>query len=827
MSARPSPEAETVERALHDSETRLQQVLDNTSALVFAKNADGRYIFVNREFERASGRPAAEILGRDDEAIFPPELVARFRHNDLRVLREGRSIQFEEVADFGEGPRTYLASKFPLFDAGGAVYAVCGMATDITDRKRLEEALTVSALAVSQSDDEALYRQLVQYLATILGVEAAFIAVRDPGDPMRLNMQAFYMDGQVRENFAYDQRGTPCETVVGKSFRLYPSNLRQLFPDDLDFQKLRFESYAGHPLIDAGGRGLGLIAVVSRSPLEHAAFVESVLRIFAVRVTAELERDAARQALRTSEANYREIFQASEDAILVHDWDTGAIVDANPRACEAYGYARTELIGLEPRRLGSDEPPAAEDQALRSVEAAKRDGSASFEWRRRRKDGTLHWDEVRLKSVFIGGQRRILAITRDITERREAEQRREQLESRLRQAQKMEAIGQLTGGIAHDFNNLLTTIMGYVTLAGERDTARGDARLGGYLDQARRGCERARDLIQQLLMFSRGQRGSPRVVRLDLLVQESLPALRGHLSPQLDCTVQLDGAPLQVSIDPVQVEQVLVNLVLNARDALEGGAGRIEVGVGRARLDAALCCAGCRATVEGEFVELFVADSGPGIDAQTAERIFEPFFTTKEAGKGTGMGLAIVHGIVHEHGGHVLLESARGRGARFRVLLPAAPAATRTGASTAAGDDQSARPEPIAAGSVLVVDDEETVAQFMRELLESWGLHAEYVTRADAAVALVEADPERFDAVVTDQAMPRMSGLELVRRLNGLRPGLPVVVHTGNVDAMPALGEGAVRPYAVLQKPVDPARLREVLAACLAAGAQRASTPAA
>jgi PAS domain S-box-containing protein len=1060
VSAKALPGPDTVERALQDSETRLQQVLDNTSALVFAKDAQGRYLFVNREFERASGRPAAEILGRDDEAIFPPDLVARFRHNDLRVLREGRSIEFEEVADFGDGPRTFLASKFPLFGADGTAYAVCGMATDITDRKRLEEALTASALAVSQSDDEALYRQLVQYLATILDVDAAFIAVHDQKDPQRLMMLAFFLDGQVRENFSYDQHGTPCETVVGKAFRLYPSGLGELFPLDEDFRKLRVESYAGHPLVDANGRPLGLIAAVSRRPLDHPAFVESVLRIFAVRVTAELERAAARQALRASEASYREIFEASEDAILVHDWETGAILDANPRACEAYGYSLAELVGLQPHELGATGEMMQGSAGQRGVAAAKRDGSAMFEWRRRRKDGSLHWDEVRLKRATISGQTRLLAIARDITERKlaeealraseeqyhaifkasadamvlwdsqfrrvdinpayeamygwtrdevigrgfdfpefspehrtlreelvrralngetcqaehevigkggrrfyaevhaipfrhagqphvlvigrditerklaeealraseeqyravfnastdalvlwnsrservdvnpayermygyeraevlagirarelpadhrqmqgdiivrtlagesyhgefetvgrggrrfpvevrtipiqyhgephvlamirditerkAAEERREHLEARLRQAQKMEAIGQLTGGIAHDFNNLLTTIMGYVTLAGERETVRVDTRLSGYLGQAQRACERARDLIQQMLMFSRGQRGSPRVLRLDVLVQEAMPALRGHLASEVVVDLQVDPAPAVVSIDPVQVEQVLFNLVLNARDAV-GGTGHIGVGV-RPVPVRAVHCAGCRAPIDGDYVELSVTDDGPGIDSATVERIFEPFFTTKETGKGTGMGLAIVHGIVHEHGGHVVLESTRGGGARFRVLLPAATPDAASRATTDCDHRFTGSNAAALSGSVLVVDDEETVAQFMRELLESWGLRADCLLRGDAAVAAVQADPARYDAVVTDQAMPGMSGLELVRRLSDVRAGLPVIVHTGNVDAMPTLGEGAARPAAVLQKPVDPARLRSVLAHCM------------
>ena len=253
-------------------------------------------------------------------------------------------------------------------------------------------------------------------------MDGAFIATVASDKPCDLRMLAFHLDGEVRENFNYPILGTPCETVVGHGFRLYPSRLPELFPLDEDFRKLGLESYAGHPLTDAAGRPLGLIAVIARRPFRDPALVEATLRIFAVRVNAELERAAAARALRASEANYRQIFEASEDSIFVHDWETGAIVDVNARACETYGYTREELLGLGVRDLSAQEPLYTEAEALRWIEQAKREGSAGFEWRRRNKDGSLHWDEVRLKRAQIGGQLRIVAFTREITERKLAEE---------------------------------------------------------------------------------------------------------------------------------------------------------------------------------------------------------------------------------------------------------------------------------------------------------------------------------------------------------------------------------------------------------------------
>jgi PAS domain S-box-containing protein len=936
MSERPAS-LQQFERALQESESRLQQVLDNSPALIFAKDRDGRYLFVNREFERSSGRTSSQILGRTDDDVFTARFATRFRYNDLRVLHEERAIEFEESVDFGDGPRTYLAAKFPLFDADGSPYAVCGIATDITVRKQFEDALSSSALAVSTAEDETLYRELVRYLATILGVEVAFVATLDETRSCHMQMLAFYLDGQIRENVNYGLPGTPCETIVGQSFRCYPSGLLQLFPLDEDFRNLGLESYAGYPLNDSSGRSRGLISVASRKPLERPQFIESVLRIFAVRASAEFDRVRAAAELRNSERSYREIFEASEDSIFVLDPHTGALLDVNRCACETYGYSREEFLRLRAGDVSSGVPPFTDVEARHWIEQAQREGSVSFEWRSRHRDGSLHWDEVRLKLAEIGGQTRllgfsrditerkqadealrsseeqyraifnatsdalilwdsqfrrvdvneayertygwsredvlgrgydhpayspeyaqprvqmvrralageachaelesirkngehfptevqaipfrhrgephVLAIARDITERKRAESERHALEAQLRQAQKMEAIGHLTGGIAHDFNNLLTSIMGYVTLATERQAPLGDQRLTGYLAQAQRSCERARDLIQQMLMFSRGQPGSASRVAVDEVVRESLPLVRASLPSGMDLVAEVEKGVPAARLDPLQLEQVLLNLCLNARDAADG-TGTLDIGVRETSTEDAVC-AGCHAAVRGRFVELCVADHGHGIPPDVLERMFEPFYSTKTVGKGTGMGLAIVHGIVHEHGGHVLVETAPGRGSRFRILFPALLEAGCEAPAPAAGPAGPRETRDALEGSVLVVDDEESVGEFMRELLDTWGIRATYLARPQDALDAVRKDPSQFDVVITDQSMPRMTGVQLARELRAVRSDLPVLLYTGYSDALPRDDQGPPALAAVLKKPVDPAALRGALRSLL------------
>ncbi len=298
-----------------------------------------------------------------------------------------------------------------------------------------QAVLHSAALAVSGADGDAVFRELVRHLATTLDVELAFIALPTEADGGRLRMLAFYLDGKMIEDFEYPLAGTPCETVLGQRYRLYSAGLRERFPLDADFRKLGLECYAGYPLVDA----LGLIAVAARRPFAYPDQVESLLKIFAARAVTEIARRRADQALRSAEASYRAIFDAAEDAIFVHDWDTGAVVDVNPKACEVYGYSYEELKRASVADVSSGEPPYTESDAVRWIEQAKRTGSAAFEWHRRNRDGSLHWDDVRLKRAIIDDKPHVLAFTREITERKLAEAALRASEERYRMLFEMES----------------------------------------------------------------------------------------------------------------------------------------------------------------------------------------------------------------------------------------------------------------------------------------------------------------------------------------------------------------------------------------------------
>jgi CheY-like chemotaxis protein len=336
---------------------------------------------------------------------------------------------------------------------------------------------------------------------------------------------------------------------------------------------------------------------------------------------------------------------------------------------------------------------------------------------------------------------------------------------------------------------------------------RGDEKLERYLERAERAGGRARDLIAQMMTFSRGQRGERQNVNLVALVKEALTLLESSLPASIEMRSDLPATLPTVSIDPVHFEQILVNLCINARDAMNG-VGELVVTLGEFH-ESDLVCSGCREPVEGPFVELAVSDTGPGIDPAILERIFEPFFTTKDIGKGSGMGLSTVHGIVHDHGGHAVVESVVAAGTTMRILLPVSRTVARA-ESSAAIPRRDVEPGSLS-GRVLIVDDNTEVGEYLEDLLGVWGLEVTLSTNPVDAREAIRRDPGAFDLVITDQTMPRLSGLELAKAIAQAAPGLPVFLYTGyseSVTAEIALASGV---SAFLNKPLDTAQLRTLV----------------
>ncbi len=502
--------------------------------------------------------------------------------------------------------------------------------------------------------------------------------------------------------------------------------------------------------------------------------------------------EVVRSAVAT-EQRLGHMVQLARDIVLLID-GTGRVVEANDAALQAYGYDRDEIRRLTIADLRAPETlPLMEDQ----LAAAARPEGILFETVHVRSDGTTFPVEVSSHVVEIDGALLHQSIVRDITERRE-------LEARLRQAERMEVVGKLAGGIAHDFNNLLAAIRGYGELT--RAELPPDSPALPDVDEILVAVDRATALTRQLLAFSRRQVLSPEVVDPALVIDRLLPMVRRLLGGSIELLTLHDADRGRVRVDPGQLEQVIVNLAVNARDAMPDG-GRLTV----ATRSVVLSAEGDDAVTihpAGPYVRITVSDDGMGMDAATVARAFEPFFTTKPTGEGTGMGLATVHGIVEQSGGRIAVDSAPGEGTTFTIDLPRVdePEAVSAVATTTA---------PGGTETILLVEDEEAVRTALARMLGSLGYTVLMSDSGTHALDLAAAVTMSLDILVSDIRMPGIQGPELARRMRTVHAGLPVLLITGYASDLVAGTLDATASVHVLSKPFDLATLARAVRATL------------
>lgn len=431
---------------------------------------------------------------------------------------------------------------------------------------------------------------------------------------------------------------------------------------------------------------------------------------------------------------------------------------------------------------------------------------APLEYRLLLSDGQQRWVQVDSAVDFDedGRPLRLVGTVLDITERKQSESERIRLNRELQQSHKMDAIGQLTGGIAHDFNNQLGIILGFINLAGSSGIS--CDKQGQYLDQAKKAGERAAKLVSQMLSFSRADQGESKPLQLYPLVKEDLALLGSTLPSTIALKLDMDESLPEVMMDPTQFHQILMNLCINARDAM-GGNGEMQIKLTKTVIPGSECAA-CFKWVEGDWVELSVMDNGCGIEKRLLPRIFEPFFTTKEPGKGTGMGLAVIGSIIKHQGGHILVDTREGVGTTFRLLFPPLQ---RTASSSPVPDTET-KPLPQGHGEdVLVVDDEPELGQFLGDLLELYGYRPRIFTDSYKALDGFLENSDKYSLLLTDQTMPGLSGLELIDLVRERNPDLPVIICTGyseKIDSETAERQG----IRYLDKPIDTERLITLLA---------------
>ncbi|MBI5506094.1 MAG: PAS domain S-box protein [Deltaproteobacteria bacterium] len=476
-------------------------------------------------------------------------------------------------------------------------------------------------------------------------------------------------------------------------------------------------------------------------------------------------RKRAEEGLQASEARYRALFEHAPEGLVMGD--AGArCLDANASTCRMLGYTRDELIGLHASEIIVESVRSNVEPALTAIKAGS---DYERDWQLRRKDGSIFSADIGVTTMPDGN---LLGTIRDLTERNRAEAERMKLEAQLRQAQKMEAIGQLAGGVAHDFNNVLAAILGNTELA-LQDTPPGHPAVE-CLKEIKRAGYRAKSVVQQILAFSRQQPRERHVIPLDPLIEENARLLRATIPAGIEIVTSIGAGVPPVLADSTQIHQLIVNLCTNAWHAHEGRPGRIDIKLESVTLDS-VAAARIAGLQSGRFACLSVSDTGKGIDAAALERIFDPFFTTKGPHEGTGLGLSVVHGIVQAHDAVVTVDSQPGRGTTFRVYFPAAVAAVDPQTSSALA------PRRGEGQRILYLDDEEPLVSVATRMLERLGYRVAGFTHAAQAVAAFRDNPAAFDIVITDLNMPGTSGLRVAEDLLSIRPEVPVVLCSGHV----------------------------------------------
>ncbi len=505
----------------------------------------------------------------------------------------------------------------------------------------------------------------------------------------------------------------------------------------------------------------------------------------------DLKALLARYENRNKLPSYREVFERSADANLIIDGDT--FVDCNEATVKMLRYAtRQELLQTHPSELSPEYQPDGRisfEKANDMMALAFARGSHRFEWSHRRADGEVFPVEVLLTSVPLNGRDVLHVAWREITERK-------RLEEELRHAQKMEAVGKLAGGIAHDFNNILVAIMGYAELI--KESVADQPELLEDAGEIVRAGEKAATLTAQLLAFSRKQDLKPEIVDLELVVGNLTGMIRRLISEDIEMVLETAGVPLPVKVDPGQLEQVILNIVSNARDAMpDGGTLTIKTTRGIKSLSNGVDLP------TGRYVSLKFIDTGAGMDSEVVARAFEPFFTTKERGRGTGLGLSSVYGIIKQSGGDVRIVSYEGHGTTLEILLPES---TDPLSSSGSGEPEF-HPDASGNESILVVEDDEAAGRLITKALEKEGYQVEIAHSGEEALILAEKMSWEFDMVLTDIIMPVMNGPELVAKLRLKMPDLNALFMSGYTDDVLERQGFSMEDVDLIRKPFSPGRL--------------------
>ncbi|MGO9413583.1 MAG: PAS domain S-box protein [Syntrophobacteraceae bacterium] len=740
------------EEALSLRESYLTAILENQPGLVWLKDKEGRFLAVNHTFARSCGMERSEeVLGKTDLDIWPRELAEKYRNDDKAVLTTGTPIAVEEaISDRGE-MKWFETFKTPVLDKDGQILGTSGYARDITERKNAAKALHESELRL---------RTIFQT------TNEGFWLIDNDTVTTDLNPRMCAILGRNRE-----------EVFGKKIFDFVDSENKAIFEQQM---RLRAQGEVGaYEIALSRPDGSNVLCQFNATPL----FDESGNKVGSFAMVTDIsERKRAEIALRMSEERFSKIFRASPVGTSITRLSDDQCVDINDALLRLLGYTREEVIGQNVLKMGVWANPGDRAEV---IEVLQEQGSIrDFETQLVSKSGEIIDVLGSAEVIEMAEERYMLSLAHDITERKRGEKEKKRLEEQLFQAQKIESVGRLAGGVAHDFNNMLGVIIGRAEMALQQDVS--NDKLQHHLDEILKAGLRSADLTRQLLAFARKQTAVAKILDLNDTISGMLQMLRRLIGEDIDLLWGPELDLWKVKIDPSQVDQVLANLVVNARDAISG-VGAVTIRTENVVIDDSNK-AKAQELIPGDYVLLTVSDTGEGMSQEIRENIFEPFFTTKELGKGTGLGLSTVYGVVKQNDGFIYVESEQGKGTTFKIYLPRFEAET-----TQVPSEEITIKRLTGTETILLVEDDEAILDLGKMILENLGYTVLAARTPVDAFNLVDEHPRDIHLLITDVVMPEMNGRELAEKLSAIRPNLKclymsgytadVVAHRGILDA--------------------------------------------
>ena len=761
--------------ALIEERHLLHTLMGSLPDVIYFKDRESHFTRINKAHAKLFGlSDPAQAVGKTDFDFFTADHARKAYRDEQEIIRTGQPVvDKEEKETWPDGRVNWVSTtKMPLRDAHGNIIGTFGVSRDITERKQAEEALR---------DSEERFRSLVE------NAPVGIYRTTPHGQILMANPTMVGMLGFK----SFEELAT--RNLEEKGFE--PHYDRCAFRQQLERDGKVRGLEAAWTRWDGSVIFVRESARVVRGESGNVLYYDGIVEDITERKRAEAEHVRLVTAIE----------QSAEGVVITNT--AGDIEYVNPAFTRITGYSREEALGHNPRILKSgNQDPVFYRQLWATILKGE---IWHGELINRRKDGGLYTEQMNIAPVrdARGEVTHFIATKQDVTERK-------RLENQFRQAQKMEAVGRLAGGVAHDFNNLLTIINGYSDLALKRLNPSNPVR--GHIEEIREAGDRAASLTLQLLAFSRQQVLAPRVLDLNALVTDVQKMLQRLIREDIDLVVIRDSALGRVKADPSQIEQILLNLAVNARDAMPEG-GKLVIETANVELDGAYADSHAAVT-PGHYVMLAVSDTGMGMGAETQAHIFEPFFTTKEEGKGTGLGLAMVYGTVKQSGGYIWVYSEPGRGTTFKIYLPRVGGADESVQASAA-------PVRNVAGSetILLVEDEEAVRALAARILQECGYKVLESMGPKDALQIGHRHKEPIDLLLTDVVLPRMGGRKVAEHLVISRPGMKVLYMSGYTDDV-IFHRGVLEANtAFLQKPFTFATLTRKVREVLDAGRQKSS----